>query len=207
MKKSKLFYIIIFIAQCLYTQEVGDIKVEEFKKEDLPLFYRLDYIPLKNRNITIEVLQIEILQEPLLIIDEENHTTELQLQTQCTNPKTKEQMQEYLYLHIPHYLNQELFDYTTSVGECDYKGKVKMLGRIWDFESTGGKTTLKANITPQEQAKDPMKEWYECDDESGDMCYIELACLLPKCYPKAEFSFPEMEEEYENKLKHCKNCK
>lgn len=84
-----------------------------------------------------------------------------------------------------------------------------MLGRIWDFENTGGKTTLKTNISPQEQTQDFTKEWYECscDGKSRDICYIELACLLPKCYPRTAFAFPETQEEYENKLKHCKKCK
>lgn len=193
MRKSRLFYMLIFITHCLYTQEIENINVEKFRKEDLPLFYTLDYIPLKNRNITIEVLQVEL----------ENGT-----KSQCINPKTKEQMQKYFYLHIPHFLHHS-FEDTILVGECGYKGRVKMLGRIWDFESIGGKTILKTNINPQEQVKDSMKKWYLCprSDDSGNMCYIELACLLPECYPRAIYYITEMQEEYENKLQHCKNCK
>ncbi|WP_395148416.1 hypothetical protein [uncultured Helicobacter sp.] len=192
MKESSVFYVLICIIHFLYAQEIENIKVEKFRKEGLPLFYRLDYIPLKNRNITIGVLQMGL----------ENST-----ESQCVNQKTKQQMQKYLYLHIPHLHHS--FEDTTLVGECDYKGRVKMLGRIWDFESMGGKTTLKTNISSQEQIKDSMKEWYLCprSDGSGDMCYIELACLLPECYPRAIYYITEMQEKYENKLQRCKHCK
>ncbi|MBR2112122.1 MAG: hypothetical protein IJ950_04160 [Helicobacter sp.] len=49
-----------------------------------------------------------------------------------------------------------------------------MLGRIWDFESMGGKTTLKTNISSQEQIKDSMKEWYLCprSDDRVAICVI-----------------------------------
>ncbi|MBR2112123.1 MAG: hypothetical protein IJ950_04165 [Helicobacter sp.] len=47
MKESSVFYVLICIIHFLYAQEIENIKVEKFRKEGLPLFYRLDYIPLK----------------------------------------------------------------------------------------------------------------------------------------------------------------
>lgn len=74
MKENSVFYVLICIIHFLYAQEIENIKVEKFRKEGLPLFYRLDYIPLKNRNITIEVLQMGL----------ENST-----ESQCVNQKNK----------------------------------------------------------------------------------------------------------------------
>ena len=119
MKKSS---VIILLMYSLFANENYTIPLppyaEEFKKE------------------TLEVLAIdtEINWENSGISDEEalEHCKNTQ-----SLPKDLKQMEQYLKQHI---IVWNLHYY--SGDGCVYRGKVKFVGKIWDFVSVGGKTRL-----------------------------------------------------------------
>lgn len=105
---------------------------------------------------TLEVLEIntEINWENSGISDEE--ALERCKNTQ-SSPKDLKQMEQYLKQHI---IVWNLHYY--SGDGCIYRGKVRFVGKIWDFVSVGGKTTF---------------------SQGNENIY--LVCESVRCYPRA----------------------
>lgn len=135
---------------------------------------------LKELKISLEIIELDKWEATTNMDSGEIIDTAAYCKSLGSPKKSKQELQEY-------FLNSILIDSDSknyySIWQCDYSGKVKIFGKIWDFWSVSGLTRLSRKVDKSYKSLNEFEVY--CDDKN---CYevIYLVCKDKSCIPKAQ---------------------